>query len=72
MTVIAHLTYIRVLIYHLPFRPNQLSCAWKLLGDALALVECLPESMAKILVPAKLAQKDQDVELQKWDLVRGF
>jgi hypothetical protein len=51
------------------FSANQLSCAWKLLGDALSLVECLPESMAKLEIPAKLAQSSDDVILEKWDLV---
>jgi hypothetical protein len=49
-----------------------LGCAWKLLGDALSLIECLPEEIAQLNIPAKLVQKDADVTLGKWDLVHNF
>jgi hypothetical protein len=56
----------------LQIRSNQLGCAWKLLGDALSLIECLPEEIAQLNIPAKLVQKDADVTLGKWDLVHIF
>lgn len=57
------------IIFFFIFRFNQLSCVWKLLGDALSVAECLPDATASIIVPAKLLQTNSDERLRKWDLV---
>lgn len=48
---------------------NQLVCSWKLLGDALSIVQSLPDEISSMIIPANLSGKHSDESLTKWELL---